>query len=53
MAAFAAATNTTISFVLQPRLRTALIHALATAVAIDVRIMAILLVAVSVMVLLI
>jgi 4-amino-4-deoxy-L-arabinose transferase-like glycosyltransferase len=49
MAVFAAAMNTTISFVLQPRVKTALIHALATAVAIDVRIMALLLVAVSVM----
>ena len=52
MAVFAAATNTTISFVLQPRVKTALVHALATAVAIDVRIMAILLVAVSVLLLL-
>jgi Dolichyl-phosphate-mannose-protein mannosyltransferase len=53
MAVFAAAMNTTISFVLQPRVKTALIHALATAVAIDVRIMALLLVAVSVMLLII
>ncbi|HEX7194796.1 MAG TPA: hypothetical protein VF207_07485 [Chthoniobacterales bacterium] len=53
MAVFAAAMNTTVSFVLQPRGKTALIHALATAVAIDVRIMALLLVAVSVMLLII
>jgi dolichyl-phosphate-mannose-protein mannosyltransferase len=53
MAVFAAAMNTAISFVLQPRVKTALIHALATAVAIDVRIMAILLVAVSVSLLLV
>jgi Dolichyl-phosphate-mannose-protein mannosyltransferase len=53
MAVFAAAMNTTVSFVLQPRVKTALIHALATAVAIDVRIMAILLVAASVILLLI
>ena len=39
MAAFAVAMNTTISFVLRPNLRTALLHALATAIAIDVRIM--------------
>jgi hypothetical protein len=53
MAVFAAAMNTTISFVLQPRVKTALIHALPTAVAIDLRIMALLLVAVSVMFLII
>jgi hypothetical protein len=53
MAVFAAAMNTTISFVLQPRIKTALIHALATAVAIDVRIMGIVLVAVSVLLLLV
>jgi Dolichyl-phosphate-mannose-protein mannosyltransferase len=53
MAVFAAAMNTTISFVLQPRVKTALIHALATAVAIDVRLMALLFVAVSVMLLII
>jgi hypothetical protein len=53
MAVFAAAMSTTISFVLQPRVKTALIHALATAVAIDVRLMALLLVAVSVMLLII
>jgi hypothetical protein len=53
MAVFAAAMNTTISFVLQPRIKTALVHALATAVAIDVRIMALLLVVVSVTVLII
>jgi hypothetical protein len=48
MAVFAVATNTTISFVLQPRPKTALLHALATAIAIDVRIMALLLPVVSV-----
>jgi hypothetical protein len=53
MAVFAAAMNTTISFVLRPRMKTALVHALATAVAIDVRIMGLLLVVVSVMVLII
>ena len=42
MVVFAAAMNTTISFVLQPRVKTALIHALATAVAIDIRLMALL-----------
>jgi hypothetical protein len=53
VAVFAVAMNTAVSFVLQPRLKTALMHAFATAVAIDVRIMAILLVAVSVLLLLI
>jgi len=53
MAVFAAAMNTTISFVLQPRIKTALLHALATAVAIDVRIMALLLMVVSVMLLIV
>jgi hypothetical protein len=48
MAAFAVAMNTTIAFVLRPRIKTALVHALATAVAIDVRIMGLLLVVVSV-----
>ncbi|WKZ33270.1 MAG: glycosyltransferase family 39 protein [Thermodesulfobacteriota bacterium] len=43
MAVFAIAMNTTVSFVLKPGMRTALIHALATAVAIDVRIMAVIL----------
>jgi 4-amino-4-deoxy-L-arabinose transferase-like glycosyltransferase len=41
MALFAIATNTMIGFVTKPRVQTALVHALATAVAIDVRIMAI------------
>jgi hypothetical protein len=53
MAAFAVAMNTTISFVLKPRIKTALLHALATAVAIDVRIMALSLVVVSVTILII
>jgi hypothetical protein len=53
MAVFAAAMNTTISFVLRPRIKTALVHAIATAVAIDVRIMGLLLVVVSVMLLII
>jgi hypothetical protein len=48
MAAFAAAMNTTISFVLRPRVATALLHALGTAVAIDVRIMALFLMVVSI-----
>jgi len=41
MALFAIATNTMLGFVTKPRVQTALVHALATAVAIDVRIMAI------------
>jgi len=53
MAVFAAAVNTTISFALRPRIKTALLHALATAVAVDVRIMGLLLVVVSVMLLMI
>ena len=51
MALFAAAMNTTISFVLRPGIKTALVHALATAVATDVRIMGLFLVVVSVMLL--
>lgn len=47
MALFAIAMDTTITFVLNPNTKTALLHALATAVAIDVRIMALALVAVS------
>ena len=47
MAVFAVAMNTTISFVLRPGVKMALLHALATAVAIDVRIMALLLVIIS------
>lgn len=48
MALFAVAMNTTVSFVLRPRITTALVNALATAVAIDVRVMALLLAVVSV-----
>ncbi|HYY29545.1 MAG TPA: hypothetical protein VE860_16490, partial [Chthoniobacterales bacterium] len=48
MAVFAVAMNTTISFVLRPGVRTALLHALGTAVAIDVRILALFLMVVSV-----
>jgi hypothetical protein len=44
MACFAMATNTMLAFVTRPGLRTALLHALATGVAIDVRVAAILLV---------
>jgi len=43
MAVFAIAMNTTISFILKPGVGTALLHALATAVAIDVRLMAVIL----------
>ncbi len=43
MAAFAAAMCTTVSFVLRPGIRTALLHALATAVAIDLRVVAVIL----------
>jgi hypothetical protein len=53
MAIFAVAMNTTISFVLRPRVNTAFVHALGTAVAIDVRIMALFLMVVSVALLLI
>jgi hypothetical protein len=48
MAAFAVAMNTMISFVIRPRVNTAFLHALGTAVAIDVRIMALFLIVVSV-----
>ena len=41
MALFAVAINTTVSFVIRPTIGTALINALATAIAIDVRIMAV------------
>ena len=44
MACFAMATNTMLAFVTRPGIRTASLHALATAVAIDVRVAAILLV---------
>ena len=53
MAVFAVAMNTTISFVLRPGVKTALVHALGTAVAIDVRIMAIFLMVVSIALLLV
>jgi hypothetical protein len=43
MAIFAMAMNTTIAFVLKPKVKTGLLHALASAVAIDVRIMAVIL----------
>src|SRR5262249_45590976 len=41
MALFAIAMNTTIAFLLQPRFKTSFLHALASAVAIDVRIIAV------------
>jgi Protein of unknown function (DUF3108) len=47
-AAFAVAMNTMISFVIRPRVNTACVHALGTALAIDVRIMALFLMVVSV-----
>jgi hypothetical protein len=53
MAVFAIGMNTTISFVLRPGIKAALVHALATAVAIDVRIMAVLLILVSAVLLII
>ena len=53
MAVFAVAMNTAISFVLRPRVKTAFVHALATAVAIDVRILGLLLAVVSVMLLIV
>jgi Protein of unknown function (DUF3108) len=53
MAVFAVAMNTTISFVLRPRVNTAFVHALGTAVAIDVRMMALFLMVVSVALLMI
>jgi hypothetical protein len=43
MALFAIAMNTMIGFVLKPSVKTAFLHALATAIAIDVRIMAVIL----------
>jgi hypothetical protein len=43
MAAFAIAMNTAVAFVLNPGVRIALLHALATAFAIDVRVMAVIL----------
>jgi hypothetical protein len=51
MAAFAIALCTTVSFVLNPGIRTALCHALATAFAIDIRVMAVVLPIVSLAVL--
>jgi hypothetical protein len=51
MAFFAIAMNTTIAFVLKPSLNIAFLHALASAVAIDVRIMAIILPAATVAIL--
>jgi hypothetical protein len=48
MAAFAMAMNTTISLVLKPSLKTALLNALVSALAIDIRLMAVLLPIVSV-----
>jgi Protein of unknown function (DUF3108) len=53
MAVFAVAMNTMIVFVLRPRVTTAFIHALGTAVAIDVRIMALFLMVASVALLMI
>jgi len=53
MAVFAVGMNTTISFVLRPRVNTAFLHALGTAVAIDIRIMAVLLMVISVALLII
>jgi Dolichyl-phosphate-mannose-protein mannosyltransferase len=51
MAAFAVAMNTTISLVLKPSMKTALLNALASAFAMDVRLMALLLPIVSVIML--
>ena len=53
MAFFAIAMSTTIAFVLKPRFKTAFLHALATAAAIDVRIMAVILPAATVAILII
>ena len=53
MAFFAIAMNTTIAFVLKPRLKIAFLHALASAVAIDVRIVAIILPAATVAILIV
>ena len=52
MAFFAIAMNTMMEFLLKPGIRTALVHALATAVAIDVRIMAVILPMVTLFILL-
>jgi hypothetical protein len=52
MACFAIAMNTAVEFILHPTIRLALLHALATAVAIDVRIMAIIVPAITLFVLL-
>jgi 4-amino-4-deoxy-L-arabinose transferase-like glycosyltransferase len=51
MAAFAIALNTAVAFVLQPTIRMALVHALATAFAIDIRLAAIVLPAATVAIL--
>jgi hypothetical protein len=53
MAFFAIAMNTTIAFVLKPRFKSAFLHALASAVAIDVRIMAVILPAATVAILIV
>ena len=53
MAVFAIAMNTTIKFVLHPSLRSALLHGLASSVAIDIRIMAVILPAATVTILII
>ncbi|HTD15351.1 MAG TPA: hypothetical protein VK673_09240 [Chthoniobacterales bacterium] len=53
MAVFAVAMNTAIAFVLRPRVKTAFLHALATAVAVDLRITGLLLVVVSVLLLIV
>jgi hypothetical protein len=53
MAVFANAMNTTIKFVLHPSLRSAVLHGLASSVAIDVRIMAVILPAATVTILII
>ena len=51
MAAFAIALNTAVAFVLSPGIRTALLHAVATGFAIDIRIMAVILPAASIAIL--
>jgi hypothetical protein len=51
MAVFAIAMNTTVAFVLKPSFKAAFLHALASAVAIDVRIMAVILPAATVAIL--
>jgi len=53
MALFAIGMNTTISFVLKPGLKTAFLHACASAIAIDVRIVAIILPAATVAILIV